>query len=657
MGSHARMKTKRTPGFTTAAKPSPNVAPSADLIMLQSGRQREERPDPPILFAPGSKPTSLQAIQLLTSVGQALSAQKDHDVLMELILSAAKQLTGADGGTLYTRTADDRLKFEIMLTDSLALRLGGAGGLPIIYPPLPLADPAGRPNRHTVAARAAISGETVNIPDAYDTREFDFSGTRELDAKTGYRSKSFLTVPMKSHEEEVIGVLQLINALDPDSGEVIVFSLEDQRLVESLASQAAIALTNRRLMVELRQAKEEAEQSSRLKSQFVTNMNHELRTPLTVILGMNQLALETELDAAQRDMLETVTMSAESLLALLNDVLDFSDIEVGKLHLVPADFDLHQAVGEVFHGLEEKAHAKRLGLRCQVADNVPQWVLGDHDRLRQVIVNLVDNAIKFTSQGEVTLVAELESDDDQLVVHFRVSDTGCGISPQKQSMIFESFTQVDGSSTRSHGGTGLGLSICQELAGLMGGRIWVESVPHAGSTFHFTACFQAAGDAPPEVCRDGGAQRRCRRDEPLHILVVEDSALNRKLIGILLANEGHSTTMAEDGLKAIVAFEREAFDLILMDVQMPEFDGLETTHEIRRREEASGRRTPIVALTAGARRSDRERCIEAGMDAYVPKPLDHELLLDLIDGLGRRSASKGAHSRAPLRESPRGEDV
>ncbi len=823
MGSHA-IKTTPTAQVPLESVPRPSlkVTPSADhQIMRQLGSgdsdqprktRTRERSTPPARPAPVQKPTSLEAIQLLTSVGQALSAEKDHDVLMELILRAAKQLTAADGGTLYTRTADDRLKFEIMLTDSLGLSLGGTSGLPIIYPPLPLMDADGRPNRRMVAARAAISGETVNIPDAYDTREFDFSGTRDFDAKTGYRSKSFLTVPIKSPEGDVIGVLQLINAQEPSSGapsagkrnNVVAFSLEDRRLVESLASQAAIALTNRQLMVELRQARDEAEQSSRLKSQFVANMSHELRTPMTVIIGMTRLALETEINADQRDMLHTVATSADSLLGLLNDVLDFSKIEAGKLELEAEAFDPRETVGDAVRTLAESAHVKGLELLSTIADEIPRRVIGDSGRLRQVIVNLVGNAIKFTNRGEVMLATEVAgTDDGELTVHFKVSDTGCGISPEKQRLIFDSFTQADGSTTRSHGGTGLGLAISRELVTLMGGEIWVESVPGVGSTFHFTVrcgrCEEPAAEDPaPKALRgvralvvddhqkslritsgllsrwgmrvdaahdakaalailkkaaggavtpEGGqpntsyrlvvadaampgmsgfeladeisratepglamippgvvimlssmkqrdtARKRRRSSElylqkplfeaelkrtilaalghiehdpaaldrpragrredaaapdrkpsrkypPMNILIAEDNPMNQKLIDRLLANEGHRATLASNGLKALAAMEREAFDLILMDVQMPELGGLETTREIRRREAATGHRTPIVALTASAMKGDREQCLEAGMDAYVPKPLDEALLLDLIHGLGRPRRSR-----------------
>ncbi len=437
----------------------------------------------------------LDAIQLLTSVGKALSAEKDQSRLMELILRSAKDFTGADGGTFYNRTADDRLEFEIVLNDSLGVYLGGTGGGPITLPPLPLHDEHGRPNRRMVAARAAIFGATVNVPDAYDSEEFDFSGTREFDAKTGYRSRSFLTVPMKDDEDEVIGVLQLINARAGD-GEVVAFSFEDQRLVESLASQAAIAWTKKQLIGKLKQAKETAEEFSRLKTEFMANMSHELRTPMTVIIGMSKLALDRSEDAVARDMLESVVASADSLLAMLNDLLDFSKIEAGSLELNTVDFDLREVVAGVLRAFTEQARSKRLELLCAIAEGTPQHVTGDVERLRQVIVHLVGNAIKFTDAGGVILTARsAEGVGTDLVVHFEVQDTGCGIAPEKQELIFESFTQADGSATRSHGGTGLGLSITRELVELMGGELWVDSTPGSGSTFHFTVHLAHSHDA------------------------------------------------------------------------------------------------------------------------------------------------------------------
>ena len=493
------MDKQGAPRFLTPAPEGatlPCVAPSADQEIVHQldpdhvGKFHLVRPGETIntlpVFPSARKRNSLEAIQLLTSVAKALSAEKDHDRLMEIILQAAKELTLADGGTIYIRTEDDHLRFEIMLADSLRISLGGTSGGAITLPPLALRDRNGLPNQRVVAARAAISGETVNIPDAYDTHELYFSGNREFDARTGYRSISLLTVPMKNHEETVIGVLQLINAQDPLTGEVVPFTLEDQWLVEALASQAAITLTKKRLILELEQAKEQAEEASRLKSQFLTTMSHELRTPMTVIMGMTQLALETELDADQNEMLQTVSASAESLLLVLNDVLDFSRIEAGKLDLETVDFDLRETIGSALRALAEPAYGKRLEITCSIADEIPPTIPGDSGRLRQVVLNLLRNAIKFTDAGEVKLEASLAGKADEPKIHFRISDTGCGIPAEKRDLIFQSFTQADGSTTRSYGGTGLGLSIASELVTLMGGEIWVESTPGEGSTFHFT---------------------------------------------------------------------------------------------------------------------------------------------------------------------------
>ncbi len=324
------------------------------------------------------------------------------------------------------------------------------------------------------------------MPDAYDSEEFDFSGTREFDAKSGYRSQSFLTVPMKDDEDRVIGVLQLINARD-GAGEVMAFSFEDQRLVESLASQAAIAWTKKRLIGELEKAKESAEVFSRLKTEFMANMSHELRTPMTVIIGMSKLALERSEDAMARDMLQSVVASADSLLAMLNDLLDFSKIEAGSLELNAVDFDLRDVVAGVLRSFAKQERAKHLELLCAIAEGTPHHVTGDVERLRQVLVHLVGNAIKFTDAGGVIVTARSAGGvGKNLFVHFEVQDTGCGFAPDKQELIFESFAQADGSATRTHGGTGLGLSITRELVELMGGNIWVDSTPGVGTTFHFT---------------------------------------------------------------------------------------------------------------------------------------------------------------------------